>query len=312
MKLLYIDHFAAIEISDKPSSILWSEIKEILLSLVENKKLFCPISFETYLELTKSPFSIAKSRSSFLHEFSNGMSFKQEMPLLYDLICALVRNHKIDREIYLQKSNTSFFQESIEYERLKKFRENYEIDISDKMRDIDFGNQIRRSTSNKEIKIDHAISIQKEILKIQLLERLNLLLSNGTLVIRESNFKFSGRGDWIDKLYYYLITIKGFAHEELLELKNHFESFGIAKVPPLNIKSKLQGYQVYKKLSSTTNDLIDFKRISIGLPESDFLLIDRQRKSEIIELKLDKEYNCKIFSGREKDLKSLKSELLEL
>lgn len=48
---------------------------------------------------------------------------------------------------------------------------------------------------------------------------------------------------------------------------------------------------------------------STGLPSSDILFTDKRRKNEVITLKLDEKYNCKVFSGIEKDLEEFKAML---
>jgi hypothetical protein len=313
VKVVYLDHFAAIEVSDNPSSEIWVEIRDLLLDLVRNGKLICPISFNTYVELTKSNFTVAKSRCKVLHSLSNGKSFNQEMILLYDIVNAIIKKNELNKNSYIADSNISFFQSVEDYESLKILRLNYEKFVNQNESEIEKSNKIRRIISSKNITLDYSVNTQEEIIKSEILTRLNELLEKGRLEIRESNLKEAGvDGHWVDQLLNYLVNRKNFKHEELVLFRNHLIKFGVTKIPPLDIKSKLFGLRVFKKLKGNTNDQIDIKRISTGLPASDFLLTDRQRKSEIIELGLDRKYDCKVFSGRQIDLELFRDELVNL
>lgn len=68
---------------------------------------------------------------------------------------------------------------------------------------------------------------------------------------------------------------------------------------------------VYNK-KEITSDHIDIGRICTALPISTILMTDKKRKNEILELKLDKKYSTKIFSGTDEDLNNLIYELDKL
>ena len=53
-------------------------------------------------------------------------------------------------------------------------------------------------------------------------------------------------------------------------------------------------------------------RIASGLPISDILLTDKQRKNEIVELGLHEKYCTKIYNGTKRDLEELIFELEKL
>ena len=77
---------------------------------------------------------------------------------------------------------------------------------------------------------------------------------------------------------------------------------GFERIPLLDIAFSMRALQKIYSKKVKVNDEVDISRISVGLPISNVMLTDRKRKSELIKLKFDQKYNCKIISGQKSDL----------
>ncbi len=100
--------------------------------------------------------------------------------------------------------------------------------------------------------------------------------------------------------------------KETKMLIDHIEELGFESFSTLNIKTSLIAIGAIQHKKEQESDHIDFTRIATGMEVSDILFTDKRRKFEIIELGLDKKYNCKIFSGVEEDLIEFKRYITQL
>jgi hypothetical protein len=134
-------------------------------------------------------------------------------------------------------------------------------------------------------------------------------LRDGHIFIRGVSFESGNVPHWIDQLIFQLTTKHRITKKETKFLISELEKNGFDNIPTLDIRTSLSAIiSVYNK-KETVNDQIDIMRISSGLPISDVLLTDSQRKKEIVESGLHEKYKTKIYSGTKSDLEELILEL---
>ena len=310
--IIYLDQFASVGLFESESKE-WKQIRELIIIGVEKKKIICPLSTEHYIETSQKEKTKAIALDTEFYKLSGGYAFKSELFITSQLIISLVRKNNITLKTYMYDEI---------FKNILSSHEKRDIFIEAKKQ---FNNKISEATyvANKKREITRSdksdsktkqlmMSAHKSISVFAFISRLKDLLSNGYLRIRGVPF---GSGDvphWIDQMIFQLTNNHKITMIETKRLISELEKHGFNNIPTLDIRTSLSAIiSIYNK-NETVNDQIDIMRVASGLPISDILLTDKQRKNEIVELGLHEKYCTKIYNGTKRDLEELIFELEKL
>jgi len=310
MKIIYLDQFFVSNLNDLPSKT-WVEISEFLFRLSKRKKLICPLSFEHYIESAKRKIYDAKRNDEILNKLSGGKIYQIDFYINVEYIKRYIRNEPITNSVYLADAVKNKLNEPEAIEKFREIERNYSKDINTNQ---EFVNSLRKINQNKfNLNTSSALfKLTAQMPSNDFKERMETLFRNGTIEIRGTKTATGEVPNWIDIILEYLLRHFEFKPPEMVKLYEEIKTNGFKNLPTLNILSQLRAYQSIMDKGINSGDEIDNTRISIGLPASDILFTDKKRKSEIIDLKLHKRYNCLTLSGTEKDLNEFKKELKKM
>ena len=306
---IYLDQYATSGIFEN-DSILWKEIKELLILGVDSGRILCPSSSEHFLETSQKEISKAKYLDSCFYELSRGYAFKAELFITSQLVISIIRKNSITCETYFFtdiKPNVLSQNEKIaSFIKIKKqFDEKIEEGAN-------LTNEIRKNARVNNLTTGVKESLQ-QIMKSfsvnEFIKRIEDLLNTGSIKIRGIKFTSGDIPNWIDLVIHQLLEKHKMNTNEAISLHKHLKEYGFDQIATLDIKHSLMSLIAVENKIEKSSDQIDYMRISTGLPVSDILLTDKKRKFEILFLGLDKKYNTKVLCGTESDLQQFKEEL---
>ncbi len=306
MKILYLDQFIVSDLADSKNQF-YIEMRESLEELVFSKKLICPLSMEHYMESSSRSDDDALKNDNLMNSLSGGMCFYDEFYITTFLINAKIKNKPFAQDMYIDKAVKNIFRDKSNIEKYRNISQKFKGASEDT---LNVSNRIRESTREQKIKDSiksEMFSLVKRLPSISFTDRIEDLVVDGQITIRGEMTPIGEKPNQIDLILEYLLRHFKFNAKELLALYSEFKEDGFDNIPTLDILTSLRALQsiLHKKL--TSNDDIDNLRIACGLPISDVLMTDRKRKSEIIQLELDKKYNCQVLCGNNEDMNVLKS-----
>jgi len=312
LTIIYLDQFASSGIFES-ASIEWTKIKELIVEGFNNNQLICPLSAEHYIETSQKQQDKAVLLDSEFYKISGGYAFKSEIFITSQLIISLIRKNNITLKTYMYDK----IYENVlsNEENLKQFDTNKKL-LNNKIEEATIVvNEIRKIERNK--KSDATIKKEmfdahKSISIYELISRLNNLLDDGHIYIRGVPFTSGDVPNWIDQIIFQLTKKHRITQKETRLLIKELKINGFKNIPTLDIRTSLSALISVQNKKETVNDQVDIMRISSGLPMAEILFTDKQRKSEILELGLDKKYNTCVFNGTSTDLKAMTSKLKEL
>ena len=306
---IYLDQFAVSDMLDAKKGDLWFDIKKVLHQKYTDQKIFCPLSPEHAIETSRLSINKAKVYDDFLHNLSDELVIKPELLITSQLISSRIRKNRISLNTYTFPQANYVFNKKENYELLRKQWQVFDEAIKGSTEDI---NKIRKATNGQKTNAKFKKTIISYV-KLQetseFISRLEKLMKFGKMVIEGDMVgKHEFSNSW-DMIIHQLINTHKFKKKEvgklILELKNNtFDN-----IPSLDIRATLIGVMCAENKKEQSNDHIDIMRIATGLPIADFYLTDKQRKHELVENKLHKKYNTKVFSGKQSDLEELLIEL---
>jgi len=306
---VYLDQFAISNLVFSNEEI-WKDLKLLLEQGVKEGKLRCPIPYDHFLETPQAEPEKAKKIDDYFSSISNGLVFKSTFHITSQLIISMLRKNnltvntfigKLKKEkILSEKREFDFF-----YDRKQEFDQMIAegANVSNSFRNITHNQKIEKKTKKTMYDAIYHISTQEFV------ARLKDLIKDGNIVIRGDSFSFMDIPNWIDQTIFRLINIHRMDVKETKKLLSIIQEYGFSKIAPLDIRFSLYAIMSIESKKENAGDHIDIERIAAGLLISDYFLIDRQRKSEIIELVLDKKYQTKVYSGCKLDILSLINEL---
>jgi len=299
---IYLDQFVVSNFVDETND-LWKEIKKKLEIAHSKNKIYCPLSTQHFLETAKKDFNNAIIHHEYFRKLSDNYQFKNELFLTTQLISSLIRANKHTLKTFLNTDKLKKFEEIYNEinEQNKIFNEsvNYKTSSQNEFRKV-INNNCDKKTEEQFLNVIKSLEVENFI------KRLEEYLLKKRIIIRPDNYGKHEFPNWIDQILFQLTYKHKFKETELIQFLNELKTNGFKRIPTLNIRFFLGAYLSVKNKQENTGDHIDIMRISNCLVSSDIFFTDKKRKFEILELKLDKEYDVKVFSGTEKDLLEFK------
>lgn len=308
-KVIYLDQFCTSGMFDDIGSNSWKEIKDLLVLGFKKGKLICPISFEHFLESSQRNIkSGIKLNNSFL-EISGDYIYKNELLITSQLIISLIRKNNLTPNTFFYFGEKILFNNPENFNKIGESKKEFDKMINN---NVEFANEIRKFSRGNKADIETNELLYKATKSITINkfnDRLKETSVNKFIKIRGDKFLDKEIPNWIDSIIYRLLYVHRMSIKETDILIKHIDKFGFEFIAPLNIKTSIRALGAIQQKKEIESDHIDFMRLSTGLPSSDILFTDKRRKNEVITLKLDEKYNCKVFSGIEKDLEEFKAML---
>ncbi|WP_339702363.1 hypothetical protein [Algoriphagus aquimarinus] len=307
--IIYLDQFSTSGIFESEVKE-WKLIRELIIEGVKRGVYLCPMSSEHFIESSQKENKKAIYIDNEFYKISNGYSFKSELLITSQLISSLIRGNNITLKTFLHENiikdilaNNENFRA---FDEIKK-KLNVKIEegtiVSNKLREYARHISIDKTTKNSLIDTHKSISVSRFI------NRLKDLINDEPTTMRGVKFPSGEIPHWIDLIIFQLLNKHKINRKEIEQLIVHLQKYGFRNIPTLDIRTSISAIISVDNKKENVNDQIDIMRASTGLPISDLFLTDKQRKSEIIELELDRKYNTKVFSGTKKDLEELIVEL---
>ena len=308
-KILYLDQFAVSNLVLEEKGV-WIDLKEIIEEGVKEGKLLCPITFDHFFETTQADPERALKIDAYFSFLSNGWMFKPTAYTDSQLIISTLRKNNFTLKTFLNEDiKRNILSDKSEFEHLKKGKNEFDLLINEATAGI---NSLRKVKNNQKVEKEDKKIMYNALSLVstrEFLERLNDLVKNGNIVIRGDKLSFKDVPNWVDQIIFRLVEIHKMTSKETKKLISIIQKHNFSKFPTLDIRFSLLAKMSIEGKKELPSDHIDVERISVGLPISDYLLTDKKRKSEIIDLGLDLKYNTKVYCGSENDLNRLKSDL---
>lgn len=309
IKILYLDQFATSNLVQENKGI-WLELKELIDLGIKNNRLLCPIPHDHFIETSQAIHDKALKIDEFFSKLSKGYMFKSTAFTNSQIIISILRKNNLTHNTFIYdgiKENILSKKENFEFYKQRKSEFNKMIE------ECTFGvNNLRCQGKRQKIEKKNKQSFYEiyfQLTRQDFIGRLKDLLREGRITIQGDKFSFIEIPNWIDQIIYRLVKVHRINPKETKQLISMIQKYGFSKFPTLDIRFSLYAIMSIEGKKENPGDHIDIERIATGLPISDFFLIDKQRKSEIIDLELDTKYNTKVFSGTQSDLIELKVEL---
>lgn len=294
---------------DSKSLPIWKEIRQKLICLKEEEKIFCPLSVEHFIETSQKDEQSARKHNEFYTALSDGFCIKPELFITSQLISSRIRGNNITHKTYMYEKVKDVFAFSDNYKKFYGLNNEYRTLLTAAGTDI---NKLRQTTNTQKIdpKIKQAFySVTKNLQPQFFIQRLKDLKKDDQIKVQSDKIDDRLIPNWVDSTIGQLLQRHKFSRIEVDKLIFELEKNNFNNIPTLDIKmSMLALISVYSK-KETPSDHIDLTRIATGLPIADILFTDKKRKSEILELELDKKYNTKVFTGKQEDLEECLTEL---
>lgn len=308
---IYLDQFAVSELITLEKNI-WKEIKYWLEELNRNNLIFCPVSFEHYIETSGKKIEGFKEHHDFLYSISSKYSIKPEIFITSQLISSRIRKNNITAKTFLIENYPQIENFESIYPKLLETKNGYNELIIDDLQNLnDFRKEIGQQRIENKTK-SNLLNITKRKHSDKFIDRLNELKKDDYIHIRGHKVGNKEVPNWIDQIIFQLLETHKFNRKETDKLIAELEKFGFNNIPILDIRFSMSALiSIYGK-KETPSDQIDIGRICTALPISSLLFTDKKRKSELLELELDKKYNTKVFSGTNEDLESFLEELKKI
>ena len=309
LSIIYLDQFASVGLFESESAD-WKRIKELIIACVEKKIAICPLSAEHYLESAQKEDKKAIALDTEFYKISGGFAFKSELFITSQLLISFIRKNNITLKTYLyDKIFANVLSDKKNLDTFIETKNQLNTKIAESTQFVNEIRKITRSDRTDSKTKRQLILVHKSINTSEFISRLNDLLRDGHIFIRGVPFESGDVPHWIDQLIFQLTKKHRITKKETKILISELEKNGFDNIPTLDIRTSLSAIiSVYNK-KETVNDHIDIMRISSGLPISDVLLTDSQRKKEIIECGLHEKYKTKVYSGTKNDLEELILEL---
>ncbi|MDN4163864.1 hypothetical protein QWY31_00045 [Cytophagales bacterium LB-30] len=295
--IIYLDQFATSGMFDSGQVTKWTEIKYLLEQGVLTKKLFCPLSPEHFLESSNKSEAYRNDLNKGFLQLSDRYAFKTELEITSQLLISLIRKNNITINTFLSRLKNQDIPTDTEWN-----------DLSSKTRE--FNSMIQEATTLSNSIRDQARQIkstpQTEKLLFETCRNLVVgkfiacledLLKNKFIKVRGVHFESRSVPNWIDAIVYRLVTSHKINEKEIRLLIKHLERHGFTGISTLDTRTSLSALISVKGKKETSSDQLDISRVASSIQLSNILLTDKKRKSELLELELDKKYNTVILSG---------------
>ncbi|MEQ9217926.1 MAG: hypothetical protein RLO17_07790 [Cyclobacteriaceae bacterium] len=295
--IIYLDQFATSGLFDSDSVTKWTEIGDLLKRGYIEKKLLCPLSQEHYLETSNKSEIYRNDLNKGFLQLSDGSAFKTELEITSQLLISLIRKNNITLNTFLSKLKNHGLPTDHEWNDLSSKTKNFNSMIEEA---TSLSNSIRSQTRHIKStpETDKALfDTCKHLVLGKFIACLENLLKNKFIKVGGVHFESRSVPNWIDAIVYRLVTIHRINEKETRLLIKHFERHGFSRISTLDVRTSLSALISVKGKKETSSDQLDISRVASGIQLSNIHLTDKKRKSELLELGLDKKYNTAILSG---------------
>lgn len=300
---IYLDQFAASNLFDEPPSQIWSEICELIFKKHEQGKVICPVPFEHMLESSNKTQERAYLIDQSFGKLSNGLAFLPEADAAANCIISLIRNLPLNSEVFCgQLRFNETLKQSGAFDGFKTRHSTLRTQIDESTGGV---NELREILAEKKFprKVMEPFYQGYKLMQVQVFaKRLAELITKGSIISEGEKFSNGSVIKWTDLLLQLLLIKHKLTYEESLKLHELLTTSGFDLIPPMDVRWSLSGNIIIQHKKETLNDHIDIMRLSTGLPPSDLLFTDKQRKHELEQTGLAKKYKTEVFSGTPADL----------
>lgn len=310
---VYLDQFAASNLFDNPPNDLWLKISQLLLNKHKDGKVICPLPFEHLLETANKIKEDALLTDSQFHLLSNGWAFLPEANAAANYITCTIRKLPITKTTFfgqLRYSNTLAQKGAYD-----GFRAKHRLLASQVSEIVAGQNDLWKVLAQKCFpkSVMEPMFQACKLMQVQpFLGRLVELINKGHIVSQGVDFEGSSVIVWTDLLLQLLLWEHKLDYSEGHQLRDLICQSGFDLIPPLEIRVSLTANLAIEHKKETINDQIDIMRLSAGLPASDFLFTDKQRKFELLQTGLAANYQTEVFNGTNSDLELFYERLHQL
>ena len=326
-KILYLDQFAVSNMYNAIPTSLWGQLRAIIIEKVNKGVLSCPMPLEhLYETLGRSNIDengnenieyskrIAQQHS-FFSQIANGTAFYGYEEVAATEIMMLLRqgNVKSMQSMYLHEACYTDIGILDIYKDGHTFNQENHCYNQELFKYVNGWRESLNTTNPRLAKQDNSLFL-KTLCKIQVNDYifgLKKFYEKGYVKVRGvqcGTFNVHHKvGLLIKKLCDKSID-KRMTQKLICELETH----GFERIPSMNICSLLSANIALCGKNQTPNDEIDIDRAAIGLRISDYFFADNEKKLTIEKYQLDKKYNTKVYSAKEKSILSLTGELSTL
>lgn len=309
---IYLDQFAASNLLDTPSNKTWEEISKLLQDKLAAGRIICPVPPEHFLESVNKKQDNAMTMDKRFAILARGLAFKPEAFVTAGHIISLLRNTPLDQNTFCDKlARPDTLTNNKTYD---DFKARHALLNSQVTEITAVQNELRKITGQKRFSpITMAPLVQlikaREIKPFH--DLLDEVINKGYFISKEVRFETGEVIHWADYVMQILIAHYRLNIWEAIFLKEIVTRTGFDRIPSLDIRVILTANLAAEHKKVTVNDQIDIMRLSTGLPPSDLLFTDRQRKFELQQTGLAEKYRTKVFCGVKEDLEAFYETLLE-
>lgn len=294
---LYLDQFAVSNLSQGSED--WINIRQLINIGYQSGKIVCPISFEHLMETSGRTLDEAILHHNYFKSISGGLIFKADEMISAQLLMSKIRKYNNTINTFLSSKMNPTFSFEHHFESLQKARKKYYEVTSHQ---YSFHNETVEMQKNK--RYDESIqlgffSVIKSLHVSEFVSILTHLYNFGRILIPKKN------PTYYSTIVEILISKNKIKKIELKKLIDFLDADGIENISTLDTRISLSAYSASISKKFSPNDSIDISRISSAIQLSDIMLIDKEKKKQLLHLKLDKKYNTKILCGAKTDLREL-------
>lgn len=307
---IYLDQFAASNILDQPSNDLWNKISELIYEKERNGKIICPVPPEHFLESSNKSKDRAILMDERFYRLGQGICFRPEAFVTANLIIALLRNKPMNQGMYC--GELLYPNILSKPEAFNRFSQDHQL-LNRQITEVTTSqNRVRSIIRLKKFPAEAMNPLVQAMKMMEIepfLKRLQDLINDGHIITQGVEFATGPVIHWVDLVIEILLKHHQLNLEEAIRLKDIIAKTGFDLIPTLDIRVTLTVNLASEHKTENVNDQIDIMRLSTGLPLSDILFTDKQRKFELIQTGLDKKYGTTVFSGTNADLKTFRNQL---
>jgi hypothetical protein len=303
MVCVYLDQFAASNILDQPADELWEKITALLIEKVKAGKVICPVPPEHFFESSNKEKENALKMDEAFYQIAKGFTFLPEAFVAAKVIIALLRGTATTRDTYFAPLvHPDTLSQPAAFEKYKASHDTLNKQVT---QGAAGQNEMRKLTRVKRFPDSAIAPLTKVIKQMEVnsfTDRLQDLIRDGFIINRGVETATGPVVHWIDLVIEILLKHHDMTFDEMVFLRDVMVKTGFDKISTLDIRLMLTANLAGQHKKESVNDQIDIMRLSTGLPPSDLLFTDRQRKFELQQTGLDKKYGTAIFSGTKPDL----------
>lgn len=310
--IIFIDTFAIIDFYKHSKGNVRNkyigELYELLKTLVNNKKVICPIAYQEY-EINES----ALQAMSHFASLSLGIRFKDNFEIKLHQMYQSYFNMKNNNDIFLVSYNDAFNDDLIK--QINKVKDiiitvMYEQGIEEinekeivKRKNMDELNEFKKSKYNKknyEDQLKHEFSESYQAAKVAF----DILFYKIQLGEPISLNDYNVYADLFSRPFLGFQSVLG-EEKTIFDFFEYLKSNYHNSIPYVDIHVRMLADMIVSNKDLDTGDTQDATNAAALLPYCHLFITDRRQRNRIRRLGLDEKYNTKVFSFTENDILEL-------